>query len=432
MFVESFKLKKGAWHVRLMKYTWNLNYYDFSHICPYFWLSIFNVIIAPVFVPIKFTIITILGKYVFPGINRFLKWIGQHIQNWIEGFGDYLDDWAVRQQEKWEANQLLKIKSVDKNSEVVSRFFELPVHIVYDMDKYIDPRHRVNADTPKKTRKFYKFLDKLKRYHYDEWKILTEARYEKDREIKSLQEEKRRAILNMQAEEKNQQQLEREASIQEQKKIMESAKLLKEKEAARLKMVKDEARKKRREAARITNKARIVKILKVVKPIINGIIWIIGSIVALVGLYWIWKGIVCVRDGFASIPHTAYVNTGKWIGIILIGATALVILFFAITFIIRLLRLIKVPEFNLTPNLFTRTRDKYWENVRSKQSKPKPYRKPINLGIGRKLSVIGDFIVKCLVTLWIPFKWLFKGTALFFRILQQTIKNNCPAIHWDE
>lgn len=45
MFVESFTLKKNSWHMGMMRYIWDLGPRDFSHICPYFWLSILNLII---------------------------------------------------------------------------------------------------------------------------------------------------------------------------------------------------------------------------------------------------------------------------------------------------------------------------------------------------------------------------------------------------
>lgn len=63
MFKDTFKLKKSSWHVKLMKYTLNLNYCDFDHLCPYFWLTIFNIIIFPVFGPIKFLIKIVLGTW---------------------------------------------------------------------------------------------------------------------------------------------------------------------------------------------------------------------------------------------------------------------------------------------------------------------------------------------------------------------------------
>lgn len=46
MFKDVFVLKKTSWHVRMMKYIWGLDYKDFSHMCPYWWLSVFNFLIA--------------------------------------------------------------------------------------------------------------------------------------------------------------------------------------------------------------------------------------------------------------------------------------------------------------------------------------------------------------------------------------------------
>jgi Asp-tRNA(Asn)/Glu-tRNA(Gln) amidotransferase C subunit len=49
MIKDVFHLKKNSWHSRLMNYIWGFEYCDFTHICPYFWLSILNVlIIGPV------------------------------------------------------------------------------------------------------------------------------------------------------------------------------------------------------------------------------------------------------------------------------------------------------------------------------------------------------------------------------------------------
>lgn len=49
MIKEIFVLKKNSWHTKLMKKIWNVDYYQFPNMCPYFWLSVLNVIIAPFF-----------------------------------------------------------------------------------------------------------------------------------------------------------------------------------------------------------------------------------------------------------------------------------------------------------------------------------------------------------------------------------------------
>ena len=41
---EIFKLKKNSWHYKLMSWVWGYNYRNFPNMCPYFWLTVFNVI----------------------------------------------------------------------------------------------------------------------------------------------------------------------------------------------------------------------------------------------------------------------------------------------------------------------------------------------------------------------------------------------------
>lgn len=44
MFIESFKLKKDGWHMKLMNFIWGVTYKDFSHICPYWWSTLATVV----------------------------------------------------------------------------------------------------------------------------------------------------------------------------------------------------------------------------------------------------------------------------------------------------------------------------------------------------------------------------------------------------
>lgn len=75
MFVESFKLRKNSWHMSLMTYIWGFRARDFSHICPYFWLSILNlIIIIPYFV-----LRIVFAKFLWGGLG----WL-------IDGMSEYL------------------------------------------------------------------------------------------------------------------------------------------------------------------------------------------------------------------------------------------------------------------------------------------------------------------------------------------------------
>lgn len=71
MFIEVFKLKKDSWHAKMIKTMWNLNYNDFSHMCPYFWLGVFSVIIFPLY-------------YILRPIVRGIEWIVDKIEMWNE------------------------------------------------------------------------------------------------------------------------------------------------------------------------------------------------------------------------------------------------------------------------------------------------------------------------------------------------------------
>lgn len=46
MIKDVFVLSKNSWHMKLMKWVWNLDHRDFSHICPYFWMSVLNLVIV--------------------------------------------------------------------------------------------------------------------------------------------------------------------------------------------------------------------------------------------------------------------------------------------------------------------------------------------------------------------------------------------------
>ncbi len=52
MIKDIFTLKKKSWHHYLMEFLWGLTYKNFPNMCPYFWLTVVNVIISPIAVPI--------------------------------------------------------------------------------------------------------------------------------------------------------------------------------------------------------------------------------------------------------------------------------------------------------------------------------------------------------------------------------------------
>lgn len=61
MIKESFTLNRNSWHASLMKRIWGYRTSDFSHICPYFWLSIFNVLVFIPYEILRFILTVIVG-----------------------------------------------------------------------------------------------------------------------------------------------------------------------------------------------------------------------------------------------------------------------------------------------------------------------------------------------------------------------------------
>lgn len=60
MFKDIFTLKKTSWHAKYMYWIWNFYPEEFRNMCPYFWLSVFNVVFSPIIIPIKLVFFGIL------------------------------------------------------------------------------------------------------------------------------------------------------------------------------------------------------------------------------------------------------------------------------------------------------------------------------------------------------------------------------------
>lgn len=52
MMNKEFTLSKDSWHAKLMNFMWKMDHTDFTHVCPYFWLSVLNVITVVCFWPL--------------------------------------------------------------------------------------------------------------------------------------------------------------------------------------------------------------------------------------------------------------------------------------------------------------------------------------------------------------------------------------------
>lgn len=87
MIKDVFVLRKSSWHMSLMKWIWNLNYKDFTHICPYFWMSVLNIVII-----IPVAIFRGLA-YAFMGM---FGWIGDALEKRVN---DRYERWLNRLQD---------------------------------------------------------------------------------------------------------------------------------------------------------------------------------------------------------------------------------------------------------------------------------------------------------------------------------------------
>lgn len=85
MFAETFKLKKSSWHLSLMKWIWGYDSHDFYNLCPYFWLTILNLFIAP-----------FVGSWV---VFKTAVW-------WLR---NKVDDFCAKQEENWVTKYLDKL-----------------------------------------------------------------------------------------------------------------------------------------------------------------------------------------------------------------------------------------------------------------------------------------------------------------------------------
>lgn len=454
MIKDTFVLKKGSWHSRLMRYTWNLSHKDFSHICPYFWLSIFNVIICPVFLPLKFLFkkcLPFVGMYV----GLFLKWMMGGVCDFFDTIGNKMNAWAVESDRKWYEKHQSSLVSMDqrvidkilgisegahnvsidtflnnlKDSErnsyyegaVTNHIANLEYHAKFNKNagrigkffKMLYEMHKVNPEAFTKFNERYEEKWRIKREK--QAKIDEEDRMKRIREnIKSYHDStiQERVLANQEAE---------EAKLFAKELARREEKKKRKEEEYRLSLIKADQR--------VINKQRINKILKIVKPIATGIIWIVGSSLAIGGLYLLYRGGTLVVHGVASIPHSFYVNTGntfKWIGIVVLGLAIVFGLIYVIIIVGKRIKLptihINLPKVNLPkvklPRIVIHIN---WEPV-----------KILCSGIARIFIYIGRLLPKGAKYIVYPFVQLFKGIGLFFRILIQTIKNNCPAIHWED
>jgi hypothetical protein len=88
MIKDVFVLSKNAWHAKLMYFIWKYDYRDFPSMCPYFWLSVLNVIIV-IFLGIPY------------GIYRILKPFCRFIGDMCSSLSNIVDEYCENRAQKW-------------------------------------------------------------------------------------------------------------------------------------------------------------------------------------------------------------------------------------------------------------------------------------------------------------------------------------------
>lgn len=329
MIKDVFKLKKNAWHAKLMKFTWNLSYNDFSHMCPYFWLSAFNLVIFPFVLIIK---------------GLCYRVIILSIKDALDSMSTYFEERAIKAQKEWEEELLAKIKSTPSIWEELYKI---------DLDE-------------KKNRKFRKFINGAYYKSVDSetyWATIDKFNDAKDR-IAKLRQERANA---------------------ESLKALEKMKLKAKRDA---KLV-DQA---------VRNKQRINAILKYAKPIVKGLMYFVGGLIVLAAVFGLYKLVIVL----ANLPHKTWINfrnAALLIGAIIVGA---VILYFIVRAII-----------DWVVNL------KFVQNYSNKPRKPSVILKVFKI-------ILYPFRI------FLIFAWLADkiGDGIVFML--QMVRDNCPAIKWED
>jgi hypothetical protein len=440
MIKDIFKLKKQGWHSRLMKLTWGWTYEDFSHMCPYFWLSIVNVVIFP----FVFTIKIILWRLLILGLFYNLFCMS------IITFFEYIANYADRKYMEWEEEQRLRLRSIPTE--------ELAI--------LVDTENLMSA----KWKKFYDDLSRNANFIHDRWHhqddYLKFYRAMQDTlqqyRIKQLQRNDQLALSPFMIKVRTadptnpvvltEEQIAKMKRIEERQKhreeVRERRKKRREqrrKERERRRVEKEEARYKREAAARAiacqkakikaerflaTKEARmrrkqdIVRVLKAIKPIATFIVYALGACVGAIAIYFIYR----LLSLFGNVPHTTYTYIGNIMKWVLIGVALISLIVLFIKYIV-----LNIP-FGRFFTWVGRGIRKVDIGVKINIDRPAVDLTPISeffSAIGDGFSFIWHRIIvpgaKAIV--W-PFVKAAKGIYNAVCFLRQMIKENCPAIEW--
>jgi hypothetical protein len=289
MIKDVFVLRKSSYHVKIMYYIWKLSPEDFSHMCPYWWLSIFNHIVIVPFFCFKFTL-----KLCY----KYLRNLFQLVGTLFEMLFDYIDR---LEQERIEKELEYYKKNPDKLTKVTSSR-----------------------------------LKKLKqKSDYDSYKLITNIL--NDLRVKTYKSEIEKKNLKLKS------QFMAICDLPEKNELLENGNYIKFMEE---KIKKDKLKAKLLEQERIiNNKKRINKILKIIKPILTILAYVIGTIIILLALFYIIKGVSYIIDSIANISQKKW---DKFIDVISTGFTFIILTILSLVIIYILIRFISKLNISIT------------------------------------------------------------------------------------
>jgi len=346
MFKDVFVLKKNSYHVKMMKYIWNLEYHDFSHMCPYWWLSVFNhIIFLPLFC-----------------IKSFLKGI-RLLANFIGSFFEAVTDYYEQ-------------KKVDNYRTLAKEIVEDPKKILKLTDRERNEVYYHIND--------YESLQKIKNYYWSE-----KNKNDRDKEIKKQKKEEIKITQSFEELVKkiNDDEAANITALEDQRRY------LREQER-----IKEEAERQRK----IRNKQKITRILKIIKPALTYGAYIVGTFLVGIFLYYF---VMFIR-WFYTV--TSEISSEKWHEMV-----SVFWLLFKITITTGIISIIWYFLFKFAHRM------KFSMNL--------PF-----FGVSNKAIKLISFILKPFLFIFLKFIRFIKFIKNGILLIIQMIKNECPAIKWQD
>lgn len=170
MIKDVYKINKDGWAMKLMHFIWGYTYRDFPNMCPFFWLSLLNVMIV-ILIGIPYLLFKLTDFVLGKPCMLLIKGIGEYTKSSKEKVTKYCDD----QKDNWTKNFLSRLESGDEKafaafstSKKVRNKIEEYDYWLCDAIKHKEYAHNVRTSNITLAKK----LNKL----YEEWKVKEKAK----------------------------------------------------------------------------------------------------------------------------------------------------------------------------------------------------------------------------------------------------------------